>query len=162
MSTTINPIARRGAVLGILWIAGMLAFAPSELIAQDPAIPAPPVVSRSGIVLLGDLYTQVQSVNPRAAAARAHAEAAQARVPGATRPPDPQVQLGFMNYMLPSLAPMPTLGMRQVQVMQMLPLGGKLAMAGRVAGAQASAASERVREVTWELRSEIAMSFYDL
>ena len=67
-----------------------------------------------------------------------------------------------MNYMLPSLAPMRTLGMRQVQVMQMLPLGGKLAMAGRVADAQASAASERAQEVRWELRSEIAMSFYDL
>jgi outer membrane protein TolC len=162
MSTTINPIARRGAVLGILWIAGTLAPAPSVLMAQDPALPVPPAASRSGTVLLGDLYTQVQSVSPRAAAARALAQAARARVPGATRPPDPQVQFGFMNYMLPSLAPMPTLGMRQVQVMQMLPLGGKLAMAGRVAGAQASAASERAQEVTWELRSEIAMSFYDL
>jgi len=113
-------------------------------------------------VLLGDLYTQVQSANPRVAAARYLAQAARARVPGMTRPPDPQVQLGFMNYTLPSLAPMPTLGMRQLQVMQMLPLGGKLAMAGRVAGAQASAASERAQEVRWELRSEVAMSFYDL
>ena len=162
MSTTINPIARRGAITGILWIAGILACAPSVLMAQDPVLTASPVASRSGTVLLGDLYTQVQSASPRAAAARAVAQAARARVPGATRPPDPQVQLGFMNYMLPSLAPMPTLGMRQVQVMQMLPLGGKLAMAGRVADARASAASERAQEVTWELRSEIAMSFYDI
>ncbi len=92
--------------------------------------------------------------------ARHLAQAARARVPGYTRPPDPQVQFGFMNYMLPNLAAMPTLGMRQLQVMQMLPLGGKLAMAGRVAGAQASAASERAQEVRWELRSEIAKRFH--
>jgi outer membrane protein TolC len=158
MSKSINPIARRGVSLGILWLAGTLAFAPSLLTAQN----APLAASQSGTVLLGDLYSQVQRVNPRVAAARSLAQAAQARVPGATRPPDPQVQLGFMNYMVPSLAPMPTLGMRQVQVMQMLPLGGKLSMAGRVAGAQASAAGERAQEVTWELRSDIAMSFYDL
>ncbi len=162
MPTSINSIARRGAAFGILWIGGALAFASTLLMAQDPAALRPLAASRPDTVLLGELYTQVQRVNPRAAAARSFAQAAQARVPGATRPPDPQVQLGFMNYMVPSLAPMPTLGMRQVQVMQMLPLGGKLAMAGRVAGAQASAAGERAQEVTWELRSDIAMSFYDL
>ncbi len=84
-------------------------------------------------VHLGDLYSQVEQANPRTAVAKSLVAAARARVPGATRPPDPQVQLGFMNYMVPSLAPMATLGMRQVQVMQMLPLGGKLALSGRVA-----------------------------
>jgi outer membrane protein TolC len=162
MSTSINPIARCGAAVGILWITGVLASAPSVLVAQDATTSAPLATGRSGVLLLGDLYTDVQSASPRVAAARSFAQAAKARVPGATRPPDPQVQLGFMNYMVPSLAPMPTLGMRQVQVMQMLPVGGKLAIAGRVAGAQASAANERAQEVTWQLRSEIAMSFYDL
>jgi outer membrane protein TolC len=162
MSTSIKPIARRGAARGYLWMVSALAFAPLSLVAQDSAVPTPAVVSRPGSVLLGDLYTQIQRANPRVAASRSLAQAAVARVPGATRPPDPQVQLGFMNYTLPSLAPMATLGMRQVQVMQMLPLGGKLALAGQVAGAQASAAGERAEEVTWELRSEAAMSFYDL
>ncbi len=113
-------------------------------------------------VLLGDLYTQVQRTNPRIAAARSLAQAAQARVPGARRPPDPQLQLGFMNYTIPGLRPMPTLGMTQLQAMQMLPLGGKLALAGRTAGAQASATNERARDVGWELRIETAMAFYDL
>ncbi|MEP6495768.1 MAG: TolC family protein [bacterium] len=113
-------------------------------------------------VLLGDLFTQVQRESPRVFAARALAEAAQARVPGSSRPPDPQIQLGFMNYMIPRLTPMPTLGMTQLQLMQMLPLGGKLSLAGRVAGAQASATSERARDVTWEVRSATAMAFYDL
>ena len=162
MSTSINPIARRGVALGVLWIAAALAPARVSLIAQDSGGSPSLAASRSGSVLLGDLYTQVLRASPRAAAARALAQAAQARIPSAMRPPDPQVQLGFMNYIVPSLAPMPTLGMRQVQVMQMLPLGGKLALAGQVAGAQASAAGERAQEVTWELRSEVAMSFYDL
>jgi outer membrane protein TolC len=57
---------------------------------------------------------------------------------------------------------METLGMTQLQLMQMLPLGGKLGYAGRVAGARAAAQGERAREVVWELRSQTAMAFYDL
>ena len=113
-------------------------------------------------LLLGDLYAGIERANPRIAAANALATAAQARVAGARRPPDPQLQLGFMNYTLPGLAPMPTLGMTQLQLMQMLPLGGKLRSAGRVAGAQASATGERARDVAWETRGAAAMAFYDL
>jgi outer membrane protein TolC len=111
---------------------------------------------------LGELYARVEGANPRVATARALVSAAQARVPGARRPPDPQLQLGVMNYTLPGLAPMETLGMTQLQLMQMLPLGGKLGYAGRVAGARAAAQGERAREVVWELRSQTAMAFYDL
>jgi outer membrane protein TolC len=57
---------------------------------------------------------------------------------------------------------MPTLGMSQLQLMQMLPLGGKLRRAGFVADAQASATDERARDVAWETRSAAAMAFYDL
>ena len=110
--------------------------------AQAPASPRPPA-ARAEFVLLGDLYAQVERSNPRVAVAKSLTQAALARVPGATRPPDPQVQLGFMNYMVPDLAPMATLGMRQLQVMQMLPLGGKLALSGRVVGAKAAAVMVR-------------------
>ena len=113
-------------------------------------------------LLLGDLYGDVQRANPRVAAARALTRAAEARVPGALRPPDPQLQLGFMNRELPGLAPMPTLGMTQLQLMQMLPLGGKLALAGRTASALALATGYRAEDVVWELRSQTAMAFYDL
>lgn len=122
----------------------------------------PPPAETAVTMRLGDLYAQVDKANPRLAVARARTTAARARVPGATRPPDPQLQFGFMNYMVPNVAPMPLLGMRQVQVMQMLPLGGKLALSGQVADAQAIAVSERGEEVRWELRSETAMAFYDL
>jgi outer membrane protein, heavy metal efflux system len=111
---------------------------------------------------LADVYSAVLRSNPRVSAARALVRAAEARVPATKRPPDPQLQLGFMNYTLPGLTPMEPLGMTQLQLMQMVPLGGKLALAGRVAGAQAAATGERARDVTWELRSQAAMAFYDL
>ena len=118
--------------------------------------------SRDSIARLGDLYAMVQRDNPKVAAARSLVRAAEARIPGAKRPPDPQLQFGFMNYTLPDLRPMELIGMPQLQLMQMLPLGGKLSLAGRVAGAQASATGERARDVLWELRSQTAMAFYDL
>ena len=114
------------------------------------------------VTRLGEVYAGVQRDNPRIAAARALVRAAEARVPGATRPPDPQVQLGFMNYALPGLTPMDPIGMTQLQLMQMVPLGGKLRLAGRVAGAQAAATGERALDVAWELRGQAAMAFYDL
>jgi outer membrane protein TolC len=95
-------------------------------------------------------------------AARALARAADARVSSAKLPADPQVQLGLMNYALPGLRPMDPLGMVQFQVMQMVPVFGKLGRAGRVASSQAAAQSERAHDVAWGVRSEVAMTFYDL
>ena len=135
------------------------ALAAASLVAAPPAIAQPQPAERSR---LGDLYAHVERANPRIAAANALATAARARAPGTRRPPDPQLQLGFMNYTLPGLAPMPILGMNQLLLMQMLPLGGKLRSAGRVADAQASATGQRARDVVWETRSAAAMAFYDL
>src|SRR5690242_7787789 len=161
MRTKPRRTARRCQILaGVLTGTLELGAQPSGLLrAQAPGTPAP---SATAATRLGDLYAQVGRDNPKIGAARALVRAAQARVPGATRPPDPQLQLGWMNYSLPNLAPMPTTGMTQLQVMQMLPLGGKLALAGRAAGAQASATNERANDVVWELRSQTAMAFYDL
>jgi outer membrane protein, heavy metal efflux system len=111
---------------------------------------------------LSEVYRTVRVSSPRGAAARGLAAAAAARVPGAKLPPDPEVQLGFMNYGIPGLAPMDPLGMTQLQVMQMIPTAGKLRYSGRAAGAQAAAAAERARDVEWDVRSQVAMAFYDL
>jgi outer membrane protein TolC len=111
---------------------------------------------------LNEVYRAVSVASPRIAAARALASAAHARVPGAKLPPDPAIQLAFMNYGLPDFAPMDPLGMMQVQVMQMIPTAGKLRFGGRAAGADAAAASETARDVEWEVRSEAAMAFYGL
>jgi outer membrane protein TolC len=132
--------------------------------AQDRT-PAPAVAALGDTVprlRLGTVYAAVRDSNPKAVAARSLAEAAGARVPAAGTLPDPEVQLGFMNYELPALRPMATLGMVQLQVMQMLPLGGKLSLSSRIASHQAAAERERAADVAWELRTQAAMAFYEL
>ncbi len=111
---------------------------------------------------LADVYAQVRARNPRTAAASALANAAEARVASAGLPPDPQVQLGWMNYSLPSLGPMPPLGMTQLQVMQMLPLAGKLGLNRGIAAARAQAERWRARDAGWEARTDASMAFYDI
>ena len=126
-----------------------------------PAVAQTPPVSQPQL-RLGELYGDVRRESPRAAAARALARAAAARIPAARRPPDPELQLGFMNYSLPGLEPMEPLGMTQLQLMQMVPVGGKLAISERIASAEASAQAERARDIEWELRGDAAMLFYEL
>ena len=113
-------------------------------------------------LLLGDLYGHVRRESPRVEAALGLARAARARVPSAKLPPDPQLQIGFMNYTLPGLRPMDPLGMTQLLLMQMVPVAGKLRLSGRVASAQASAQAERASDVEWAVRADVAMAFYDL
>lgn len=119
-------------------------------------------VSTSDTLHLGDVYAELRANNPQAMAARALARAADARVPGASRLPDPQLQLGIMNRMLPGLAPMAALGMTQLQLMQMFPIGGKLAVAGDVARAEASVVDARAQDIFWEQQYKSALTFYDL
>lgn len=111
---------------------------------------------------LGTVYDELRTTSPRIQAAEALARAARARIPGAGLPPDPQVQLGWMNYELPALKPMEVLGMTQLQVMQMLPIGGKLGLSKNIARSRATAQSERAQETWWEVRSQAAMPFYEL
>lgn len=110
---------------------------------------------------LADVYSRALA-SPKVTAAAALARAAEARIGSARRPPDPELQLGFMNRELPSLAPMDPLGMTQIQVMQMIPTPGKLGLAGRVASETAAAARSRAAESRWETRARAAMAFYDL
>ena len=116
--------------------------------------------TRSGIGL-DDVY-RIATTAPRVTAAAALADAAQTRISSAKRLPDPELQLGFMNRSLPSLAPMDPLGMTQIQLMQMLPVPGKLGLAGRIASENASAAKARAVDARWDIRAKAAMTFYDL
>ena len=94
--------------------------------AQDRAVSAQ-------VLRLGEMYDEAQRASPRVAAAQALVRASEARVSSAKLPPDPQLQFGFMNYTLPGLRPMDVLGMTQLQLMQMVPVAGKLGLSGRVA-----------------------------
>jgi cobalt-zinc-cadmium efflux system outer membrane protein len=136
------------------------------MVGRVPAVPAQAVPpdgdQQRGPLLLQDAYDVATRANPRTQAARWLARAARARIPAAKLPPDPQVQLGLMNYGLPGLKPMDPLGMAQLQLMQMLPVGGKLGLSGDVAEARAAAEAERSSDVAWDVRSQVAMAFYDL
>jgi outer membrane protein TolC len=66
-----------------------------------------------------------------------------------------------MNYMLPSIRPDALLGMRQLQLMQMVPLPGKLAAAGTAARMRAEAALHLVAATHWEVRYDAATWFYE-
>jgi outer membrane protein, heavy metal efflux system len=147
-----------GALIACLTIGSPLPLAAQASVLERDALPR----GDAATLRLATLYALVGARSPQLEAARALARAADARVPGARRPPDPQLQFGFMNRALPSLAPMDPLGMTQLQLMQMVPVAGKLSLAGRVAGAQAMAAGERAEDVRWEVRSRVAMAFYEL
>lgn len=133
-------------MIAVLWL--------TLAVAQD--------TSRAPGLALGEVYHVARSQSPRAEAARALATAARARIAPAKLPPDPEIQLGFMNYAIPELSAMDAIGMTQLQVMQMVPTAGKLRLSGRVARAQAAATSERARDVEWDVRNHVAMAFYDL
>lgn len=143
--------------LAVLGITALAVEAQTDTIAAQRAS-----LSSAGELRLSDLYLLGARLSPRIQAASAQARAAQARIASATRPPDPQLQIGLMNRSLWSLAPMDPLGMTQIQLMQMLPLPVKLKLAGQIASSEASAATARAEDIRWDVRSRIAMAFYDV
>jgi cobalt-zinc-cadmium efflux system outer membrane protein len=110
---------------------------------------------------LAEVHALVERANPRARAAGQLARAAEARVPGAGLPPEPRLQLGLMNYMLPDLEPDPLLGMVQLQLMQMVPLPGKLSASRAGARARADAARARADDVRWTARAQATIAFLE-
>ena len=90
----------------------VLASATPPLSAQQPPI----------VVTLGAVYRAVDSASPAIRSAYASVRAAESRVPGASRLPDPTVQLQLMNRNLPGLGLNDPLGMNQLQITQMVPL----------------------------------------
>ncbi len=149
------------AILAVSGISRLHAQAlASVAIGQDSTTPK--AVESSPRLRLASVYDELRTSNPRIQAAEALARAASSRIGSAGLPPDPQVQFGWMNYELPSLKPMEVLGMKQLQLMQMLPLGGKLGLSRNIARARATAQGERARDAWWEVRAQAAMPFYEL
>lgn len=121
-----------------------------EAVAQEP-------------LRLIDVYRVTRERNPRLQAAGSLVEARRAMEPGAGLPPDPEVQVGAMNLSLPGFsANMPTSMAPSVQVMQRLPLFGKLGLSERIAGQSTEIARADAAEAWWEVRAEAAMAFYEV
>jgi len=117
---------------------------------------------RSPALTLPALYRAVDSASPTIRSAEARARAAEARIPAAGRLPEPSVQLQLMNRNLPGLGLNDPLGMNQVQLTQMIPLGGKLGAATSVATSRANAARASVSESAWSRRANAAMAFFEV
>lgn len=139
-----------------------LGLAIATAVAVHPSLGQAPGDATHPVLRLGAVLNAVERSNPRITAARAIARASAASVPGASRFPDPQFQLGWMNYELPQFRQMSGIGMTQLQVMQMVPTGGKLRFAGQVEAAHAEAAAARVADASFDVRTRTAMAFYDL
>ena len=75
-----------------------------------------PLAAPTGLGL-GQVYRALYSASPRVAAAGALAQAAEARIAQARRPPDPQLQFGLMNRTIPGFGLSDPLGMNQLQLM---------------------------------------------
>lgn len=150
------PTTRRFAIL--IAVLACVAGAHRPVDAQEPTALAR---GTAGVLTLDSVLILIDTRSPRVRAADALARATGARVAAALRPPDPELQLGLMNYSLPKGGPDPVLGMTQLQVMQMVPIPGKLSAAGAAARARADAASARALDVAWEVRAGAAMAFYE-
>lgn len=153
------PFPQSGIVRPLAAILALLAVLLAPRNGATQAMPAPDADSTA--LTLGTVYDAVDRANPRARAAAHLARAAAARVPGARVPPDPRLQIGFMNYSVPGLSADGPLAMRQLQLMQMVPFPGKLSAATAAARARADAAESQAADVRWEVRAGAAMAFYD-
>ncbi len=147
--------ARRWPLGAGLAMSAWMALVPLGTVAGQTAAASAPL-------RLGDVYRDVQSSSPRIAAAAALARAAGERIAPARRPPDPRIQFALMNRTLPGFALSQPLGMNQVQVTQMVPIAGKLGLAGRVMAERAGAERERATDVVWDVRARAAMAYYEL
>jgi outer membrane protein TolC len=145
---SLSSLLRRAGVLALLLSAGS------------------PVVSgaQSAAPLeLFEAYAIAREANPMLRAARALAEAVRRREGSSSLVPDPQFQVGVMNASLPGLeVDMPGAMAPSLQLMQMLPFPGKLALGGDIARLESAKARQQAEETWWEVRTRTAMAFYEL
>ena len=125
-----------------------------------PAGPAAATSSAPEPLTLARVYEIARAQNPRLRAAGALVEARAAMAPSAGTLPDPTLQLGLMNLSLPSLrADMPTSMAPSIQLMQMVPIAGKLSLGGRIAALHTAQATSAAGEAWWEVRAAAAMAY---
>jgi outer membrane protein, heavy metal efflux system len=135
----------------IILVTALLAFVPGMVAAQETDL------------TLREVYELALERSRSLQAARASAAGVSARESSAGLPPDPQVQLGAMNLSLPDLsADMPAAMAPSIQVMQMIPIAGKLGLRGAIARQGTAMAQRAADEVWWEVRTRAALLYYDV
>jgi cobalt-zinc-cadmium efflux system outer membrane protein len=146
-------MATRIAVL--LLTGASIALASSRAAAQTPAT--------GDTLSLMEVYTLVDARNPMLAAARSRTDAVRSMESSAKLPPDPQLRVGVMNASLPGLkTDMPTSMAPSIEVMQMVPLPGKLGLSGEIARKETAIAAAEAAETGWMARARAAMPFYEI
>jgi outer membrane protein, heavy metal efflux system len=126
-------------------------------------VAATPSPAQETTATLRHYYEVARDRSPMLRGATAAVDAATAREPAAGLLPDPELQLGVMNASLPGLrTDMPGAMAPSVQLMQMLPLPGKLRLSSRIARQTTAMAGSAAEELWWDVRSRTAMAFYDI
>ncbi len=140
----------------LLLFAGVsLAWAPTPAVAQGAAA--------MDTLSLAEAYRLAEASNPMLAATRARTEAVRSLESSAKLPPDPQLSVGVMNASLPGLeTDMATSMAPAIEVMQMVPLPGKLGLAGEIARKETEIAGAEADETRWMVRARTAMEFYEI
>jgi outer membrane protein TolC len=143
-----TEIAGARAILGIVLV--ILATPASGLHGQEQQT-----------LRLDELISLARERSPRVRAALGQVEATRAREAGAGLLPDPAIEVGVMNLALPEFsANMPASMAPTVGAMQTFPLGGKLSLREEIARQSTEIDLAASEEVWWEVRTEVAATFY--
>lgn len=112
---------------------------------------------------LDEVHARAAAGNPMVVAAGARVDALRAVESAAALPPDPQLRLGVMNASLPGFeTDMPASMAPALEVMQMVPLPGKLGLAGDIARAGTAIARAEAAETGWMVRTRATMAYYEI
>ncbi|HSJ10562.1 MAG TPA: TolC family protein, partial [Longimicrobiales bacterium] len=126
-------------------------------------VAASPTRAQAPPTTLADYLAVARTSNPMVRAARAAVDAAAAGEPSAGLLPDPMVQLGIMNASLPGLrTDMPGAMAPSIQVMQRVQLPGTLRLSAEMARQTTAMARSAADEAWWEVRTRVALAFYDV
>jgi outer membrane protein TolC len=125
-----------------------------RITSAEAATPAP--------LTLAEAYALAAERSPVLHASAASVEAVRAREGSAKLPPDPELQLGVMNTPFPGVERGSSTLQPSVQLMQMVPIGGKLVLGGRIARQSTEIERAEADETAWRVRGQAAMHFYEI
>ena len=127
-------------------------------------LPQSGIAQISGDTLpLSEVHARIEASNPMVGAAAARVAAVGAMEGSTGLPPDPQLRLGVMNASLPGLqTDMPTSMAPSIELMQMLPLPGKLGLTREIARAETQIARAEAEGIRWMARSAGGMAYYEI